>query len=313
MGIFIGLAAALLAILFNLYAGPAFHQAFGPIGAAFTEIGFALIALAAAVCYVVWKRQDLDHRHMEYGESDYTVESVFPFKAPKAGHVIGGLFLMFAGVQISTMYYNIVMRLFPETYAALNDAILASTYSGTFASVFCSIAVLPAFCEEFLLRGAIQKAFGDLKKPLYTILLTGFLFGLFHIDPIRIPFATMMGILLSYAYYRSKTIVVPILMHFANNAYSVITSWQYRDMTSAELMAETSAAMADPLTSVITGLVSVLALMLISTSSLFAGISSFEPNLLESLKQHRKCYIAAVACIVVLGIGMFVSILLFGF
>jgi len=313
MSILIGLAATLITILFNIYAGSALQNAFGSMGSAFAEIGFALIALATAVIYVVQKRRSLDRRHIEYGETDYTIESVFSFNPPKFRHIVGGLSLMFAGNQISVMYYNIVMRLFPETYAALNDSILESAYSGTFAATFCTIAIIPPICEELLLRGAIQKTFTDLKKPIYTILLSGFMFGLFHIDPMRIPFATMMGIILSYAYYRSGSIFVPILMHFANNAYSVITSWQYKDLSTEAIMAENAAVLSDPMTAAIAGFVSALAMMLIAACGIFVGASFLEPQFAVSLKKYRKVYLSAAICIAVLGAGMFVSILVFGF
>ena len=69
MSILIGLAATLITILFNIYAGSALQNAFGSMGSAFAEIGFALIALATAVIYVVQKRSLL---------TDVTLNTVRP-------------------------------------------------------------------------------------------------------------------------------------------------------------------------------------------------------------------------------------------
>jgi len=313
MGILIGLVATLITILFNIFAGSALQSMFGTLGAAITELGFAVIALVTAIVYVTQKRRALDLQHIEYAETEYTIESVFPFKLPKLTHLVGGLCLMLGGYFLSAMYMNIVMRLFPDTYAALNDAILKSTYTGSFASVFCTVAIVPAVCEELLLRGAIQKTFSDLKKPMYTILLTGLMFGLFHIDPIRIPFAAMMGIILSYAYYRSGSIFVPIAMHFANNAYSVVSSWQLRDMDAEALMAEASAMMTTPAIAIMTGLFTTAALTFLTFSSLAAGFMLLEPNPPASLRTHKKPILACVICALALAIGMFVSIAVFGY
>lgn len=312
MGIMIGVVATLVTILFNLFVNPVLQGAFGPIGVAFTEIGFALIALATAVIYIVWKRRDLDRRHIEYGESDYTVESVFSFKLPKFGHIVGGMMLMFAGYLLSTMYYNIVIRLCPEAYTTLTDSI-SNTYSGTFLATFCTIAVVPPVCEELLLRGAIQKTFSDLPKPIHTILLSGLMFGLFHIDPIRIPFATMMGIILSYAYYRSGSILVPILMHFANNAYSFVTSWQFKDESIAALLEQTTAAATGSFAEIFSGILAAAAFAFIALFAALAGVSFFEPNLIESVQKHRHVFTAVIITIFALGIGMAVSILVFGY
>jgi len=313
MGILIGFLATALTILFNIFAGSFLQHKFGTLGMALTEIGFALIALITAFAYLFWKRHDMQRRHIEYNEAELSIEGVFRFKLPKFRHILGGMFLMYAGYIISAMYYNIVMRVFPDAYAAVNNSILESAYTGTFAATFCTIALVPAVCEELVLRGAIQKTFEDLKKPIHTVLLAGFMFGLFHIDPIRIPFATMMGIILSYAYYRSKSIAVPILMHFANNAYSVISSWSLRDTDTAQIQQEASAALSDPMTASISALFTSALFIVVAISALYAGASFLETNFPQSVKEHRKVYIAAAGCVAALGIGMFLSILILGF
>ena len=53
--------------------------------------------------------------------------------------------------------------------------------------------------------------------------------------------------------------------------------------------------------------------IVVAISALYAGASFLETNFPQSVKEHRKVYIAAAGCVAALGIGMFLSILILGF
>ncbi len=307
MGMFIAIAITLFAGLFNYYVGYILQSNFGKFGSVLTELGFALIALFGAILYVTSMRKEYDRKHIEYGENDFTVESMFSFSFPRFKHILGGLILIFAGNVLSVMYFNIVMRLFPDTFNALTDAIIRSTYTGSFASIFCTVAIVPAVCEELLFRGAIQGSLGTLKKPMARIILTGILFGLFHIDPIRIPFAGVMGIILSYAYYKSGSIFVPIAMHFANNAYSAVASYATLGVEIPETQMQSISV-----SPVFAALIS-LVYTAIACGALMLGASSFEGQIGAAIKKHRAVFTVCAIGVIALGVGMFAVITIFGF
>ena len=88
------------------------------------------------------------------------------------------------------------------------------------------IAVVPAIGEELLFRGYLQQKIGDwLKNPHFSILLTGFLFSLIHLEPYGIIPRFVLGVLLGYLYYWSGNLWLPILAHFVNNAQAIIFSY----------------------------------------------------------------------------------------
>lgn len=84
------------------------------------------------------------------------------------------------------------------------------------------IAIMGAFvapCEEIFARGFVQqgmeKSFGK-KKGL---IIAAILFGLFHVDPWRIPATAALGFVFGYIYQkRNYRLSAPILTHFLNNA-----------------------------------------------------------------------------------------------
>ena len=88
------------------------------------------------------------------------------------------------------------------------------------------IAVVPAIGEELLFRGYVQQKMWDwIKNPHFSILITGFLFSVIHLDPYGIIPRFVLGVLLGYLYYWSGNLWLPILAHFVNNAQAIIFSY----------------------------------------------------------------------------------------
>lgn len=303
MGILIAVGITVFAALFSLFVGSLLQINFGSFGFVLTELGFALVALFGSLVYVTAMRRDCDRRHIEYSENQYTISSMFGFRMPRISYIMGGLILLFFGNILALMYGNIVMTLFPEAYNTLNDAMIESHYQGTFNSILCTIAIVPAVCEEFLFRGAIQGSLSTIKKPIYRILLTGILFGLFHVDPIRIPFATAMGIVLSYVYFRSGSIFVPIIVHFVNNAYSAIMSYT---LLNTDMPPVTDVATFTPSTT--SAIITTVIYASFAIISLTLGVSTFEGNILKMPVRHRIVFALSVIFVLLLAISMFVVI-----
>ncbi len=91
------------------------------------------------------------------------------------------------------------------------------------------IAVLPAIFEEILFRGAIL---GLLKKsmgPVARCLVVGILFGLLHLMLIRILPTGILGLIFTAAAIRSRSILVPMIMHLLNNGILVVSTTVWVD------------------------------------------------------------------------------------
>lgn len=95
----------------------------------------------------------------------------------------------------------------------------------TFADYIISlimIAILPAFFEELLFRGALQNLFINwIKSPVVAILITSIIFSLVHFSYYGFLPRMMLGLLLGYLFYYSKNIWLNILMHFINNGIAI--------------------------------------------------------------------------------------------
>jgi hypothetical protein len=93
-----------------------------------------------------------------------------------------------------------------------------------------SIVIGAPFMEELMFRGAIEGHFlRQGKSPLFSIVISGLLFGLYHMNPAQIPFAFLLGCLLGWLYYRTGSLWPGILCHAVNNSLAVMLSFVYPD------------------------------------------------------------------------------------
>lgn len=100
--------------------------------------------------------------------------------------------------------------------------ILQSGWGGILA-----IAVVGPILEELLFRGAITKALLRQYSPAKAIFISALVFGIFHINPVQIVPAFLIGILLAWVYYKTASLIPCILMHILNNSISVYIGMKY--------------------------------------------------------------------------------------
>jgi membrane protease YdiL (CAAX protease family) len=91
-----------------------------------------------------------------------------------------------------------------------------------FLYVVVIVAVVPAIAEEFLFRGLVQESFSRAMNPLVSAVVAGTIFGLFHLNPFEAVPLIGIGCFLGVLRYRSKTIILPVLIHFLNNFLAVV-------------------------------------------------------------------------------------------
>jgi membrane protease YdiL (CAAX protease family) len=84
------------------------------------------------------------------------------------------------------------------------------------------IAVVPALCEEVMFRGYIQKSFQYKISPFKAAVVTAIFFGLYHFSPYGILPLITLGLYFGFAAYLSKSLFIPIILHFLNNFTAVL-------------------------------------------------------------------------------------------
>ncbi|HNQ12809.1 MAG TPA: CPBP family intramembrane metalloprotease [Bacteroidia bacterium] len=88
------------------------------------------------------------------------------------------------------------------------------------------IALLPALGEEFLFRGVVLKMLKEWFGNIHTaIWCTAIIFSALHLQFYGFVPRMLLGALLGYVFYWSGTIWLPVLLHFLNNAISVLAEY----------------------------------------------------------------------------------------
>lgn len=92
--------------------------------------------------------------------------------------------------------------------------------SGLWAMITAVIAA-PIF-EEFLFRGVIQENLIKRMGPIGGILMGALLFGVIHIIPQQIIYASATGVILGSIYYLTKSLNTVVAVHFVNNGLTYL-------------------------------------------------------------------------------------------
>jgi hypothetical protein len=123
-----------------------------------------------------------------------------------------------------------LLRFIPGYVLQEHDALLAlrSAGSPTWAIVLTIVSamVLAPLVEELLFRGLVQPALArKLGSEWKAILWTGLFFGLIHVPLYQtMPALVFFGIVLGYAYAKTRSLTLVILIHAVFNAKTILWS-----------------------------------------------------------------------------------------
>lgn len=137
------------------------------------------------------------------------------------------LFLSVLLVFTSIWALNIFVQWFP-----LEDQ-LESQFDGLSHNILgvLSIAVFAPLLEEVLFRGAIQGyLMRRMRSPWLAIIISSLVFGIFHMNPIQIVYATLLGFVFGWIYYRTGNLLSVILGHVLNNSIAAFTMLFMKDV-----------------------------------------------------------------------------------
>ncbi len=86
------------------------------------------------------------------------------------------------------------------------------------------IALTPAICEEFTLRGVILSGYKKASINRAAI-ITGFMFAVLHLNPSQFLYTFALGVILAYLVSVTDSIFSSMICHFIFNGISVVLAW----------------------------------------------------------------------------------------
>lgn len=116
------------------------------------------------------------------------------------------------------------------------EAMLSSITQGNIFINFLCVSIFAPFFEEWLCRGIVLRGLLNYEhknkegetvrglKPVWAIVISAAFFALIHFNSWQGIAAFAMGLIFGYVYYRTGSIWLTMLMHFANNTFALILS-----------------------------------------------------------------------------------------
>ena len=132
----------------------------------------------------------------------------------------------------------------PEAFKSIEDSIrkteaLAETLTSLFVNVhtlpafllsILGLAIIPAIGEEIIFRGFFQRELIQHTKNIHvSVWVAAAVFSFIHFQFLGFFPRMLLGALLGYMYVWSGSLLVPIFMHFTNNALTLILLIAYNN------------------------------------------------------------------------------------
>ena len=118
------------------------------------------------------------------------------------------------------------MREMEDSAAKATEAILQMKSISTLLLNIFVIAVVPAICEEFIFRGAVQRVIFRVKSnPHIAIWLSALIFSTIHFQFFGFLPRLLLGAAFGYIYFWTGSIWYAVFAHFLNNAYAVVVAF----------------------------------------------------------------------------------------
>ena len=141
------------------------------------------------------------------------------------------------------------VRLFEQTQLELIRSVLEGGLGVAFNLTM--LALVPGLCEEFLFRGYAQRQFERATGPAGGMLLSGVIFGAYHLRPSQLLPLVVLGVYLAYLTWRTGSLWPAVLVHMAHNGLAVLAARYAQSHPEYDLEAIEQAAM--PWYAVLTG------------------------------------------------------------
>lgn len=116
--------------------------------------------------------------------------------------------------------------IFAATFLVLKTLGFAAAESSSrsdFFYIFVFSCIIPAFFEEWLMRGGVLGALAP--HGIHGVVFCSLLFMLMHVDPSRWLYALFAGLMITVLVYLTECVYLGMLLHFANNLTSLLLSY----------------------------------------------------------------------------------------
>ena len=196
-----------LMFLISSFAGGYIILKFGFVGYAVTQ----LIIFLVPVLYAWYMKADF--------------KNVFSLEKPGVKEMVGVLFFVSGSYIVNTLLVSGLYNILPSI-STDNESLSQIVGGGGFIPSLFVIGIMPAIAEEAAFRGFLYGTLKNKKIPIFaTCVITALVFAAYHMNLLQFIYVTVMGLIMSYMIYNSKSIFVTAFFHLINNSFSVFLEY----------------------------------------------------------------------------------------
>lgn len=137
--------------------------------------------------------------------------------------VIIGFLLYYLTMGVSLIYQNILIML---GFTHITTGV-GTIYSGweVLAMQLITVAMMPAFFEEFVDRGLLMSVFRHEENEKRVIIILAVIFALVHQNITQTGYTLVGGLVIAFFAVKTRSIWPGVIIHFINNGISVIIDY----------------------------------------------------------------------------------------
>ena len=141
--------------------------------------------------------------------------------------IISTIYLSF-GIIILSDELDRIIQIFlpaPEYILDLNGLLQPESIMG-FILLFTAVVIIAPLGEELLFRGFLQQILEEHWKDVTrAVLVTALFFAMIHMNPYWFVQIYILGILLGFLAWKTKSVLPPLILHSINNAMAMFFSF----------------------------------------------------------------------------------------
>ena len=219
--IFLLLFEALFYLVYPVISG--LFPAHTLIGEVLSEISYGIIYLTVFIVPA------LIYRAMSKKTDLHPFKPLTPFKKSAFPYLFLAISIGFSCSHAASFVFSFINL--PESIFPSSSPTGPMTLVQFLLAVFTT-AIVPAICEEFLFRSTILENLLPYGKG-FAIFTSALLFGLMHQNLFQIFYTTMAGIILGWAYCKTRSYLFVLLIHFCNNLLGVAQDFFVSNLSEA--------------------------------------------------------------------------------
>jgi membrane protease YdiL (CAAX protease family) len=152
---------------------------------------------------------------------------ILGLRRPSAVHVALAVASFPGLVVLANLAYALLKRVIPDIPAMLGLGDMMGQTMQMFTDWPWPVGVLiigvgPGIGEELWCRGFLGRGLVGKYGVVFGVVLTSFFFGAIHIEPRQASAAMLIGLYLHFTYLVTRSLLVPMLLHFLNNSLAVL-------------------------------------------------------------------------------------------